>query len=36
MRSTGVLLIPAVAAALLAVLPGYRLTARLNVAGDRR
>jgi hydrogenase-4 component F len=27
----GVLLIPAVAAALLAVLPGYRLTARLNV-----
>ncbi|HYA06399.1 MAG TPA: hydrogenase 4 subunit F [Xanthobacteraceae bacterium] len=29
---TGVLLIPAVAAALLAALPGYRLTARLNVA----
>ena len=29
---TGVLLIPAVSAALLAVLPGYRLTARLNVA----
>ena len=28
---TGVLLIPAVAAALLAVLPGYKLTARLNV-----
>jgi hydrogenase-4 component F len=28
---TGVLLIPAIAAALLAVLPGYRLTARLNV-----
>ncbi len=28
---TGVLLIPAAAAALLAVLPGYRLTARLNV-----
>ncbi len=28
---TGVLLIPAVAAALLAVLPGYRLAARLNV-----
>jgi hydrogenase-4 component F len=28
---TGVLLIPAVADALLAVLPGYRLTARLNV-----
>ena len=28
---TGVLLIPAVAACLLAVLPGYRLTARLNV-----
>ena len=28
---TGVLLIPAVAAALLAVLPGYRMTARLNV-----
>ena len=28
---TGVLLIPAFAAALLAVLPGYRLTARLNV-----
>jgi hydrogenase-4 component F len=28
---TGVLLIPAVAAALLAVLPGYRLTSRLNV-----
>ena len=28
---TGVLLIPAVAAALLAALPGYRLTARLNV-----
>ena len=29
---TGVLLIPAVAAALLAALPGYRVTARLNVA----
>jgi hydrogenase-4 component F len=28
---TGVLLIPALAAALLAVLPGYRLTARINV-----
>ncbi|MGH6742016.1 MAG: hydrogenase 4 subunit F [Bradyrhizobium sp.] len=28
---TGVLLIPAVAAGLLAALPGYRLTARLNV-----
>ena len=28
---TGVLLVPAIAAALLAVLPGYRLTARLNV-----
>jgi hydrogenase-4 component F len=28
---TGVLVIPAVAAALLAALPGYRLTARLNV-----
>jgi hydrogenase-4 component F len=28
---TGVLLIPAVAAALLAALPGYRLTSRLNV-----
>jgi hydrogenase-4 component F len=28
----GVLLIPAVAAAVLAVLPGYRMTARLNVA----
>jgi hydrogenase-4 component F len=28
---TGVLLIPAIAAALLAALPGYRLTARLNV-----
>jgi hydrogenase-4 component F len=28
----GVLLIPAVSAALLAVLPGYRLTSRLNVA----
>jgi len=28
---TGVLLIPAVAACLLAALPGYRLTARLNV-----
>ena len=28
---TGVLLIPALAAALLAALPGYRLTARLNV-----
>ena len=28
---TGVLLIPAIAAALLAVLPGYRVTARLNV-----
>ncbi len=28
---TGVLLIPATAAALLAVLPGYRVTARLNV-----
>ena len=27
----GVLVIPAVAAALLATLPGYRLTARLNV-----
>ena len=30
-RSPRVLLIPAVAAALLALLPGYRLTARLNV-----
>jgi hydrogenase-4 component F len=29
---TGVLLIPAVSAAVLAVLPGYRLTSRLNVA----
>ena len=29
---TGVLVIPAVAAALLAALPGYRLSARLNVA----
>jgi hydrogenase-4 component F len=28
---TGILLIPAVAAALLAVLPGYRMTARINV-----
>ena len=28
---TGVLLIPAAAAALLAVLPGYRMTARINV-----
>jgi hydrogenase-4 component F len=28
---TGVLVIPAVAAGLLAMLPGYRLTARLNV-----
>ena len=28
---TGVLLIPAVAAALLAILPGYRMTARINV-----
>jgi hydrogenase-4 component F len=28
---TGILLIPAVAAAMLAALPGYRLTARLNV-----
>jgi hydrogenase-4 component F len=28
---TAVLITPAVAAALLAVLPGYRLTARLNV-----
>jgi len=28
---TGVLLVPAVAAALLALLPGYRVTARLNV-----
>ena len=28
---TGVLIIPAVAAGLLAILPGYRLTARLNV-----
>jgi len=28
---TGVLLIPAVATLVLAVLPGYRLTARLNV-----
>ena len=32
MPLTGVLVIPAVAAALLAVLPGYRVTARLNVA----
>jgi hydrogenase-4 component F len=29
---TGVLVIPAIAAALLAVLPGYRITARINVA----
>jgi hydrogenase-4 component F len=29
---TAVLVVPALAAALLAVLPGYRLTARLNVA----
>ena len=29
---TGVLLIPAAAAALLAILPGYRMTARINVA----
>jgi hydrogenase-4 component F len=29
---SGILLIPATAAALLAVLPGYRVTARLNVA----
>jgi hydrogenase-4 component F len=28
----GVLFVPALAAALLAVLPDYRLTARLNVA----
>ena len=28
---TGVLLIPAAAAALLAILPGYRMTARINV-----
>ena len=28
---TGVLVIPAIAAALLAVLPGYRITARINV-----
>jgi len=28
---TGILVVPAIAAALLAVLPGYRLTARLNV-----
>ena len=28
---TGVLLIPALAACLLAALPGYRLTSRLNV-----
>ena len=28
---SGVLIIPAVAAGLLATLPGYRLTARLNV-----
>ena len=28
---TGVLLIPAFAAGLLAVLPGYRVTARINV-----
>ena len=28
---SGVLLIPALSAVLLAVLPGYRLTARLNV-----
>jgi hydrogenase-4 component F len=28
---SGVLLIPAIAAALLAVLPGYRLTARINI-----
>jgi hydrogenase-4 component F len=27
---TGVLAIPAIAAALLAMLPGYRVTARLN------
>ncbi|MGO9046427.1 MAG: hydrogenase 4 subunit F [Xanthobacteraceae bacterium] len=31
---TGVLAIPAIAAALLAVLPGYRLTARINVAAS--
>jgi hydrogenase-4 component F len=31
---TGVLLIPAVAAALLAIIPGYRATARLNVAAE--
>jgi hydrogenase-4 component F len=28
---TGVLVIPAIAAGLLATLPGYRLSARLNV-----
>ena len=27
----GVLIVPALAAALLALLPGYRVTARLNV-----
>ena len=31
-----VLLIPIVSAALLAVLPGYRLTARLNVVASLR
>jgi len=31
---TGVLAIPAIAAALLAVLPGYRLTARINIAAS--
>ena len=32
-RSDAVLLIPLVAAALLALLPGYRLGARINIAG---
>ena len=35
-RSSLVLLIPLVAAALLALLPGYRLAARLNVAREPR
>ena len=35
-RSTAVLLIPALAAALLALLPGYRLTRAAQRAGGAR
>jgi hydrogenase-4 component F len=31
--ATGILIVPAVAAAILALIPGYRLAARINVAG---